>query len=759
MKHSQHSRQALTKRSALSPTKLALAVLPASILLAISSGTVLAQEEESEKNPLVIEEVIVTAQRREQNMQDVPIAISAFGAEAIEKNMFSDVSQYVTQTPNASYITNGARSRRQISIRGVTSFAGNGTTGFYLDDFSVAASTVNPPIMDIEQIEVLRGPQATYFGRNAMGGGINLTSKKPTNELGGSVMIDYSSFNTLDGEAIVNVPLINDQLAMRLNLKKVTSDGNIKNINPTGGGNDSDYEYVKASLRYTPTDALTIDFMFMYATEDVGMREGVPSGVFSDFAGNVLYAGQFPDRNGDGKSDPFVDTVGFYPQNTDRVNFNTPQSVGTNMRSGVMKIDYELGDLLLTNITGYINSDFFLNGDIDQSSRDFFNEYQNLQNESISSEFRIQNTDSGRSHWNLGVLLAQDKGINTSATYVGSEMLFGLPDGFKIDGDDGKTKADTWAIFGQYDFDITDKWTISAGGRYSQETKSEDFIGFGGALITVLNVKDTFNDFSPRIAATFKATDNTTYYGTISKGFKSGGVQIAPNPEAETYDPETLWNYEVGFKTELFDQRLRLDGALFYMDWSDLQVSYQESLLDENGDFVIFGGVANADSATSKGAELSATALVSEHLLVNFNVGYLDAKFNDFVAFIDGENHVLDGQTIPNSPEWTMSANAEYDFNYSAEWAGYVRLEWTYRDAIKPNTTSLIYSGFPWDVPSYNYLNLRVGAEYKGLRLVAYVNNLLDDQYYTNAYQKAMAGGLFIEPSYQRIGLRATYEF
>lgn len=759
MKYRQQSRHTQSKQSAFSPTRLALAVLPASIMLAISSGNVLAQEQDAEGKTLTIEEVVVTAQRREQNLQDVPIAISAFTADAIEKNMFGDVSEYVTQTPNASYISNGARSRRQISIRGVTSFAGTGTTGFYLDDFSVAASTINPPILDIERIEVLRGPQATYFGRNAMGGGINITSKKPTNEFEGSAMLDYSSFNTIDAEGILNVPLIADTLAMRFNVKKVSSDGNIRNINPIGGGNDSEYEYLKGSMRYTPTDNLTIDFTMMYAAEDVGMREGVPSGVFSDFAGNVLYAGQFPDRDGDGRSDPFVDTVGFYPQNRNRTNFNTPQNIGTNMRSGVMKIDYQHNDLLFTNITGFINSDFFLNGDIDGSSRDFFNEFGNSENESTSSEFRVQNTDGGPAQWNLGVIIAEDKGTQTSATFVGSEMVFGLPDGFKIDGDDGKTKADTWAVFGQADFDVTDRWTASIGGRYSEETKSEDFIGFGGALVTILNVKDTFTDFSPRIAATFKANEFMTWYGTVSKGFKSGGVQIAPNPEAETYDPESLWNYEIGLKADLFDQRVRMNAALFYMDWTDLQVSFQESLINENGDFVIFGGVTNAKAATSKGAEVSTTALVSDHLIVNLNIGYLDAKFDDFAAFIDGANYTLDGQTIPNSPKWTMSANAEYDFNYTANWAGYVRLEWNYRDEIKPNTTSLIYSGFPYDVPSYDYFNLRIGAEHKNIRLVAYVENLFDNNYYTNAYQKAFAGGLFIEPSYQRFGLRATYEF
>ena len=140
--------------------KLALALLPIFAVLGTIPGMVFAQDSEATSG---IEEIIVTAQRREQNLQDVPIAISAFTADAIEKAMFSDVGEYITSTPNASFVNNGARSRRQISIRGVTNlrgFVGSSTTGFYVDDFSVAGSTINPPVMDIERIEVLRGPQA-----------------------------------------------------------------------------------------------------------------------------------------------------------------------------------------------------------------------------------------------------------------------------------------------------------------------------------------------------------------------------------------------------------------------------------------------------------------------------------------------------------------------------------------------------------------------------------------------------------------------
>ena len=258
---------------------------------------------------------------------------------------------------------------------------------------------------------------------------------------------------------------------------------------------------------------------------------------------------------------------------------------------------------------------------------------------------------------------------------------------------------------------------------------------------------------------TYKANDAMTWYGTISKGYKSGGVQIAPTVDAETYDPETLWNYEVGLKADLLDDRLRLSAAFFYMDWSNLQVSFQESLQDEDGNFILFGGTDNAEAATSKGVELSAAALLSDNLLVNLNIGYLDAKFDNFVAFIEGEFRTYDGRTIPNSPKWTVSADAEYGFDLNDNWGGFARLEWKYRDDINPNTFSMLFSGFPWEVPSYNFFNLRFGAETEKVRIVGYVENLFDKKYFTNAYRKAFAGGMFIEPGYQTYGVRVTYKF
>lgn len=748
--------------NALDKKRFAHNTLAASVI-ALTTAAGSAQAQESSRGQ--IEEIVVTAQHRDQNLQDVPIAISAFTASDIQKNMFRDVTDFVGRTPNASFVSNGARSRKEISMRGVTNFVNSNqarrtsTFGFYIDGFNLSSSSSNPPVMDIERIEILRGPQSTYFGANALGGGISVTSNAPNSEeFGGSVMVDYGRWDTIDLEGTLNIPIIKDKLAARINFKDASSDGNIKNINPTGGGNDFDYTYIKASVLYTPTENLSITFNYSDSDEEVGMREGVPSGVFSTFAGGTLFAG-FPDRNGDGLADPDPDGVGFYPDNETRVNFNSPQEVGTEFEYYIARVDYEFENLSFTSITGYVDSDFFLRGDIDGGSGDYFNEFRTVPRDSFTQEFRLQSKGDSRLSWNVGLYYNDDEGFIDNKTFVGAEEPFGLADGFLIDSEESRETSESYAVFGQLDYEISDQLTLTLGGRYSEETIETDIAGFGGAFTQELSVDETFDDFSPRIAVKYDLTEDSTLYASVAKGFKSGGVQLSPLPGSESYDPEEIWNYEIGYKAEMFDRTLRINAAIFYMDWTDLQTAFQQAGLDENGDFIIFGGIDNAESAESQGVELSVTYVPSTNLVLNFNVGYLDAEYEEFTAFIDGENRNLDGETIPNSPKWTASADAEYNFAMSDALEGFVRGEFQYRDEIVSTTSALIQSGFPWEVPSYEVVNLRAGVRHENYSLTFYVENLFDEEYYTNAYQKAFSGGLHIEPGLQRYGVRAIYSF
>jgi iron complex outermembrane receptor protein len=406
-----------------------------------------------------------------------------------------------------------------------------------------------------------------------------------------------------------------------------------------------------------------------------------------------------------------------------------------------------------------MESDFFLRGDIDGGSQDFFQEFRTIPRESLTQEFRVQSAGDSSLQWNVGLYYSDDEGFIDNKTFVGAAMPFGLPQGFLIDSEESFSSAEVWALFGQVDFSISDRMTLTLGGRFSEEEIFTDISGFGGGVSQELTVRDTFDDFSPMAAIRYDLDNDSSVYATVAKGFKSGGVQVAPTPETETYAPEELWNYEIGYKAELLDNTLRLNAALFYMDWTDLQTAFQESGVDDEGEFFIFGGIDNAEEAESYGAEVSITSVPMDNLLLNLNVGWLEAEYKKFTALIDGENRILDGRRIPNSPKWTISADAEYRIPMSGDMEGFVRGEYFYRDELRSTTSALIREGFPWEVPSFNVFNLRAGINTEKYSVVLYVENLFDETYYTNAYQKAFTGGLHIEPGVQRYGIRGRYHF
>lgn len=735
-------------------------VIRASLLVGVSSvaiGAMVARQPvvAEEGDNVALEEITVTAQRREQSLKDVPTAITAFSSMAIERNMFQGISEYLGRTPNVSFTTSGGRDRKNISIRGITNFLGSGsnvqTIGFYIDDFSVGGGTVNPPIMDIERIEVLRGPQGTYFGRNAVGGAINITTKKPDNEWYGETIVGYSSFDTKDVEGVLNIPLVTDTLAVRGGIKWRSTDGNIRNIHPIGGGNHSEYINGKIALRFTPTNRLTLDLIGSLTHEDSGMREGVPSGVFSDFTRDVLF--------GYLNNQPDPDGVGFYPDNTNRVNFNRPQSVGANFKYVTGKVTYDFDHITLTSISGYIDSRSFLEGDIDGGSTDAFYEVLPVNRSSFSQELRIQSSGPGDWDWTFGGHYSHDKGNVNQSTFAGSENSFGFPEGFVVTRTLSNNKSDAYAVFGELGYHMTPRLLASVGARFTHEKSHSGSARFSGPVVShFIDETASFSDFSPRFALNYTISDEVTTYATVSKGFKAGGVQTDPLLPEKAYKPEHLWNYELGAKTDLLDRRLRINTSLFYMKWTNLQTNFRIAIIDANGNIAFVTGIENAQSARSYGAEIEATAALTRYLTINASAGYLNAKYQKFMSFVGGSNIPLDGMTIPNAPRWTLGGDIEYHRPVLTNFDGFIRAEWNYRSGIVPEKDMLIESGFPYEVPGYNHVNLRLGLENAQYRFVGYIENLFDANYYTNAYEKAFIGGYHVEPSKQVFGFRFTYK-
>jgi len=732
-----------------------VAFLLSGALVAMATPAVAADD----KTPDAGDGIVVTAQRRNESLQSVPIAITAISAVALAKSNVRGIDDYFAMVPNVSFVSNGSRDRKDLSLRGISNQLDPYTNvrpsayAFYIDDFSVAAGTSNPDVVDLERIEVLRGPQGTYFGRNAVGGAVNVSTKKPTQNWEGEIRGGYSSFNTIRGSAVLNAPVIKDLLAIRIAGQMENSDGNIHNINATGGGNTTNYKTGRIIARFTPASNITNDITFSYTRERNGMRAGVPTGYLTGTWRNVYYGGAAGLANSD--------SVGFYPANTNAVNYNRPQSVGSDFWYANNHLVIEGPAVTLTAVGGYLRATTFNYGDVDGGSKDYFYENNHLVRDSVSGEIRLQSSGHHRFEWSLGVNAGYDTGSTIQTTRYGTAGLLGRAPDFEISGINSFGSDSYKAAFAQGTFHLTDTFDVTVGARYSNEKIRSVYLRRSNQLITDnTNRGKSYDDFSPRFNLTWKPSRDLMLFATVSRGFKSGGVQTSQTIAKDFYNPESLWNYEGGVKFTALDGKFRADLSGFYMNWKNIQLSSRFIYLNSSGVLISVTGIDNAASARSYGLDGSFDFKLTPTLTWSMHGGYNDAKFTSYPsALIDGALVNASGKPLINAPRWTAGGSVEYRNHLVGDYDGFIRPEWTYRSSTYSNLLALRYSTWPFISPAYNTFNLRLGVENKRYSLGLYAENLTNAHYYANVYEKAFYSGVQVEPSVRRFGVSASAKF
>lgn len=720
-----------------------------------------------------LEEIVVTAQRRDESLGKVPISISAFTAKTIETNQIEDVGDYVAMAPNLSISQGATRSgnvstsSHGLSIRGISNVGGNSSSyGFYIDDFNVTRATVNPQLVDVARIEVLRGPQGTFFGRNASAGVISLTTNKPNSLFGGDVALQYGRFDTLEASGTINVPL-SDRFMLRASGKYAQGDGYAENTNAVGGSNGYEHKYGRIAARFLPSDRLTIDLAATFNNErqdDLGLiSTGVyVPGAIGGFLCSVVSA-----------QCPHDTANGIYPANQRYYDHNNPLQVDDDYQLYTASLVWQGEGVSFTSVTGYVDTDFHRDGELDMGSLDIVNEdFEDIQKSSISQEFRLQSTGEGPLHWIVGGIWAKDKHDEIESINFGTDPTtleaFGVFPHFIIELSTAKREITSKAVFAEGSWEATDRLTLTAGARWSEDEIKidETKIDFETQLAPQ-GASDSWDDVSPRFAITYALSDESNLYATVAKGWKSGGINLeltTPEDPVNTFDAETLWNYEIGIKSTLLDRRLRASLAAFLIDWQDVQVNASRLIVDEDGELRSVTGVSNGAKARSQGVELEIAALPVPQLQLGLNVGYLDAEWKDFSGAVTGFGEVdLTGQPLPKAPKLTLSADGQYTVQLGANWEGFLRAEFNHQDKqyydVNGTAGALLGARFPFEIPAHDVWNFRVGASNDRYRIVAYVENAFDDEYYTSTYDFGFTNGAGVVPSYQTYGVRFTANF
>jgi iron complex outermembrane recepter protein len=810
----------------------------------------------------VLEEVVVTAQRREQNLQEVPVSVTAFTGATIEQSNIRTARDYLALTPNVAFTDDGQTGSKGvgIAIRGVGNLvSGENATvnsiGIYLDGFSVASvpnQVANPALPDMQSIEVLRGPQGTFFGRNSVGGALNLRSADPTDEFGWKLTVggeSYDGANEMGNvTAIVNAPL-SDAFRVRALFSYEDSGGRVKNACRTGasaascpfaaqntftpnGAKNSGYEEITARLKasWDMTADTTVGVTFIYSDADQGHDENLPSGVLDVDTVDTL-----------GLSAALDSGTGFWPNNRNTLShdlkeFNKNEAIIT-----ILNVQHQVNDnMKLTSITGFIdaeNNRFFdqdLVGGVDSIDRT--NTYTGF---SWSTELRLDY--SGDSvDWTVGMMYAKDDqeqenkvAISTNATAgmtIGGTTFGWLPPfptGLGLAFNTKNFEIENKSLFADLTFHMTDTLDLIAGGRFSWDQVDKGllansigpgplsindpacaaffagnappcatfFPSFVNSLRPESAAEIDFTDFSPRFGARFQVTEEVNIYAMVSKGYKPGGHSVgnntnaAGNPAFQTpYGKETLWNYEFGFKSELFDNRLRLNASLFHLKWRDLQ--FESFFFFTPGDLATnFEQTINIPDAKADGVEVEFIALASDNLTISGGLGYIQTKIvsQQTVELSGGWQPELQGLGLPKAPELTANLVGEYRWPMGNNEA-WVRLEYIHRDGqysdiegltnlqlngeapnsianriANPGDAPVFHNSgpnqFPYLSPDYDLLNLRAGFEMGEWSISGYIQNLTDEEYYTGTQENFGVSGIRLRPNPLTFGGSISYSF
>ncbi|MDZ7669481.1 MAG: TonB-dependent receptor [Gammaproteobacteria bacterium] len=658
----------------------------------------------------VIEEVIVTAQRREENLQETPVSVTAFTGATIEALGFRQSVDITAQTPNFSVgYPNGDTGVPAPFIRGVGlndfGVLNQGPVAAYMDETYISSNAAQIfQLLDVDRVEVLRGPQGTLYGRNATGGAVNFVSQKPTREWDGWARAGYGSWEQTRFEGAVGGPL-GERTAFRAAVLKNDSDGWMKNRFTGNDQQGIDELAWRVLLETDPTESVNLLFnvhggrtksdAVQYRHLGVWDEAGNMCGLADIRAGNCVdifgYSEQIPYTTLGGVDVPAV--PGYQEGNYDFEAKNDTDFWGASLT-----IDWTLGDYQVKSITSYDDMEDFRPEETDVSPNDALTGELAVEQQSFSQELRVS-WEGDRWSWIGGAYYLKDEATDNTAfdilgvlrpLFIGDDVNCsappGNPTGFCPEQFVFKSKSGTEqtitsvAVFFDSSVQLTEALKLSAGLRYTDEEIAHDSFFFydepaaGNPALPGYpsREKNDFNNVSGRAVLDFTVSDDLMLYGSVTTGFKSGGIQSTSDGVAP-YDEETLVSYEAGFKSTLADGRIRFNGSAFYYDYSDLQV-FAFVIVDGIG----FSTISNAADAEIYGAEFEFQWLPVDNLLLNLGLGLLSTEYQDFVI----PSGDFSGNEITMSPEVTFNGLIQYDIPLGRSGTVTLQTDFNYQDEV-----------------------------------------------------------------------------
>lgn len=621
-----------------------------------------------------LDEIIVTARKQTENLQDVGAAVSALSASEIAQRFDSDIRDFANISPNViiDEIGQGPGGVAAATIRGIgiadVERSIDPSVGVVFDDiyFGAASGSVMKAI-DIDSVEVLRGPQGTLFGRNAIGGVVKVSRAKPSNEFFGKVRLLAGEDNRLDAEALFNLPL-SDNLAVKFSVADRSTDGWARNATQDRDQGAEDFQSANVHFLLNASEALTLELSYdRQETEQdptAYSNLATPTDAFCAVFGQCGQAGGAVPQSGDRYTN-----LGNGPLN---------QNSKFDMDLTVLRATYDFGENYeLKYIYGKMDTEEEVTQDWDSTPLTLYHTDRPADAEQETHELRLTRK-SDTFNFVSGIYFWDSEYEIDLVSYIGFGCLL-IPNAtcpapntepafFPVPQTVMQT-TESKAVFFEADYRVSPKLKLTLGGRYTEDDKTtlvEDFVIDPDNGITANSA--SFDETTMKAGVTYDVSDDAMVYALFSQGYRSGGFNGRPQTYGAAfipYDPETVDNTEIGFKSQFMDNRVRLNGAIFQMDYDDKQ---QDIDVRATGGTGRENRTINAATAELTGWELELSAAVSEALTLSGNIGYLDAKFTDFNADItnDGMPEDLTYLKLQRAPEWTATLSALYEVKVGA---------------------------------------------------------------------------------------------
>ena len=694
-------------------TQIAIAVS-----LVLGSTTALAQ---------MMQEVIVTARKVDERIQDVPLSISAFSSEALEATNSQDIYDLTRFTPGFSferlnrYGVQGGVGRPV--IRGMSNILGEGNASIFVDGILFSDSILAFPFDLVERVEIIRGPQAALFGRGTFSGAINLVTKKGSNEHENKLSLRAADYDDYETNLLFRGPIVEDKLFFMLHGRYYTFGGMYDNRLDGSDIGDEESADVNGSLEYRSGETFSAIVNAGYSDDDDGMaaialQDRFANNCHLDVA-RQYYCGEVLEQSGttlDSVNLQGDDGLHRYSSRLstqlawDFESFKIISNTGlfdTHIEYGYDST-YQAGHFIapttVPGAPGYVRTagDPVRIGSVTRNEVSDRTEW--------STELRIQSDEAQRLRWLGGIYYYTSRRDLEERHYLPAALTIVF----------GETRVDNQAIFGSLGFDLTDRWDVTAEVRYAEDT-----IGNFKTIPTNVLIEKKFDSVTPRVTTSFKVTPDMMLYASYAKGNKPGVVNADPRfpPEIQFAEEEESKNYEIGIKNSLMGGKLILNAAAYFIDWKKQQLTttfFFSAPFSGTQSYII-----NAGQTEVQGLELELQAQLTDSLTAGFTFAYTDAEFIELADTEAGQlfgDTSLAGKSPAGVPKEQASVFGRLGFNLGSSWKGYVRADASYTSKKYDQVFNLAHTG------TQELVNLTFGVDGERWSGSLWVKNLTDDR-------------------------------